>query len=115
GDDLPRINRLVDLYNAISIRYALPVGGEDLDRLAGRATLRYAQAGEPFDGDDADPVAAGEVVWADDAGITCRRWNWRQGTRTRLRDDSRHAYFLLERLEPLPEETLRRAADALAS
>jgi DNA/RNA-binding domain of Phe-tRNA-synthetase-like protein len=46
-----------------------------------------ATGAEPFDttkdGQPAnDPPLAGEVVWADDLGVTCRRWNWRQCTRT---------------------------------
>lgn len=45
---------------------------------------------------------AGEVVWSDDAGVTCRRWNWRQGPRTRLTEASVSAIFLLESLAPMP-------------
>ena len=32
---LPRINALVDLYNAVSILHRVPIGGEDLDRYDG--------------------------------------------------------------------------------
>jgi DNA/RNA-binding domain of Phe-tRNA-synthetase-like protein len=39
-------------------------------------------------------------VWCDEAGVTCRRWNWRQGTRTRLTEDSVSALFLLEGMAP---------------
>ena len=38
GDELPAINRLVDLYNAISVAYALPLGGEDADEVGGDAS-----------------------------------------------------------------------------
>src|SRR6185312_11697260 len=31
GGELPRVNALVDTYNAISLRHVIPVGGEDLD------------------------------------------------------------------------------------
>src|SRR6187402_1648333 len=80
---LPRINALVDVYNAISILHRVPIGGEDLDRYDGPARLILAAGDEPFhtttDGaavvDHADP---GERVWIEGAGITCRRWNWRQ-------------------------------------
>jgi DNA/RNA-binding domain of Phe-tRNA-synthetase-like protein len=53
------------------------------------------------------------VVWADDAGVTCRRWNWRQGRRTRLTEHSTEVLFLLERLEPLPLSVLDEAAAQL--
>lgn len=62
-----------------------------------------------------DPPAPGEVVWADDLGVTCRRWNWRQGTRTRLTEQSTGGLFLLERLEPMSLDALPAAADALVA
>jgi DNA/RNA-binding domain of Phe-tRNA-synthetase-like protein len=45
----------------------------------------------------------GEVVWCDDAGVTCRRWNWRQGQRTQLTADTTDALFILDTLDPLGE------------
>ena len=84
GGSLPRINALVDTYNAISVRRVIPVGGEDLDRLQGDLRLIRARGDEAFDASDGavDPPRPGEVVWRDDVGVTCRRWNWRQGRRT---------------------------------
>ena len=110
-DDFPRINRLVDLYNAVSVRWAVPVGGEDLDGVVGPVRLVFASGGEPFDG--GDPPRAGEVVWADEAGVTCRRWNWRQGVRTRLTVDTRRAYFLFDALPELDDASLAAAMDDL--
>jgi len=119
GEGLPAINRLVDLYNAVSVEFALPVGGEDLTRTAGASRLTVATGAEPFDTfRSGAPVvenpSAGEVVWVDDAGVTCRRWNWRQCARTRLTEGSTDAYFVLERLEPLPLPRLAQAAETLA-
>ena len=120
SEGLPAINRLVDLYNAVSVEFALPVGGEDLGRTAGASRLTIAAGDEPFDtfrsGEAVvDHPDAGEVVWVDDEGVTCRRWNWRQCARTRLTGGSTDAWFVLERLEPLPLTALAGAADALAS
>ena len=53
---LPRINALVDLYNAISILHRVPIGGEDLDRYVGPARLTLATGTEPFN-TTADGVA----------------------------------------------------------
>ena len=120
GPGLPRVNWLVDLYNAVSVTHGLPVGGEDLAAFVGPIRLMRATGGEAFDTvKDGlpvnDPPAPGEVVWADDLGVTCRRWNWRQGTRTRLTEQSTSGLFLLERLEPMPLEALDAAADALVA
>ncbi len=45
----------------------------------------------------------GEVIWCDDAGVTCRRWNWRQGKRTQLTQDSTSALFILDALDPITD------------
>lgn len=116
---LPRINRLVDAYNAISVAHLIPVGGEDTDRIAGGMRLIRATGQEPFEttaagGTLTEHPEPGEVVWCDGVAVTCRRWNWRQGVRTRLTESSTAALFLLERLDPLPLERLRAAADELA-
>ncbi|MBW5424803.1 cytoplasmic protein [Streptomyces sp. BG9H] len=102
---LPRINTLVDLYNAISVAHLIPVGGEDLDLIKGGMRLVRATGTEEFVTAAAgEPVVehpeAGEVVWCDDEGVTCRRWNWRQGPRTRLTEESVNAIFLLEGMGP---------------
>ena len=86
GGALPRINALVDTYNAVSLRHAIPVGGEDLDQLQG--DLRLVRAED------------GEVVWRDNAGVTCRRWNWRQEPRTQLTEKTTRAFFVFDRLPP---------------
>ena len=111
GDELPAINRLVDLYNAISVAYALPLGGEDADQVRGEVVLMPATGGEEFDG--GEPPAPGEIVWRDDIGVTCRAWNWRQGTRTRITEASTHVYFLLEAIEDEGVRALGPAADEL--
>ncbi|MFI0258350.1 B3/4 domain-containing protein [Streptomyces sp. NPDC017056] len=116
---LPRINRLVDLYNAISVAHLIPVGGEDLDHIRGGMRLVRATGAEPFataaGGEQVvEHPEPGEVVWCDDEGVTCRRWNWRQGVRTRLTDSSVNALFLLERMAPMSVAELTAAAAELA-
>ncbi|WP_375432072.1 B3/4 domain-containing protein [uncultured Friedmanniella sp.] len=115
---LPRVNRLTDLYNAVSVLHQVPLGGEDLDRYAGSPRLVRAAGQEPFDTTaGGEPVLerpdAGEVVWCDDAGVTCRRWNWRQAARTQLTDGTTAALFILDGLGPLTDGALTAAADDL--
>jgi len=115
---LPPVNAVVDLYNAISLRYALPIGGEDADAYAGTPRLVVTRGGEAFDtAQNGEPkietIDPGEVIWRDDRGATCRRWNWRQGVRTRITDDSTAMWFILERLAPMPISALMQAGDEL--
>ncbi|MFI6007709.1 B3/4 domain-containing protein [Streptomyces sp. NPDC051243] len=116
---LPRINLLVDLYNAISVAHLIPVGGEDIDRIRGRMVLVRATGDEEFvtasGGEEVvEHPDAGEVVWRDDQGVTCRRWNWRQGPRTRLTEETVSGIFLLESLAPMPVAEVEAAGAELA-
>ena len=118
--ELPRVDRLTDAYNAVSIRYGVPAGGEDLDAYEGPMRLVRAAGDEPFattaGGEPAmETPEPGEVVWRDDAGVTCRRWNWRQTTRTRLTTGTTRAVFVLDALGALPDDRLAAAGDALAT
>jgi DNA/RNA-binding domain of Phe-tRNA-synthetase-like protein len=117
---LPRVNRLTDVYNAISVLHQVPVGGEDLARYVGPPRLIRAIGDEVFatvaDGQDAvEHPAPGEVVWCDDDGVTCRRWNWRQGSRTQLTEGTTSALFILDALDPMPDDALRTATDDLVA
>ncbi|GAA2215914.1 B3/4 domain-containing protein [Nonomuraea monospora] len=109
---LPEINQVVDAYNSISVKHALPIGGEDLDRYDGPARLVRA-TGEEVSEEALGQPEPGEVIWRDDIGVTCRRWNWRQVVRTRLTEETTNAIFLLERLEPMSLEELKQAGEEL--
>ena len=115
---LPRVNRLTDIYNAVSVLHQLPVGGEDLDKYQGSPHLIRARGDEPFDTSAGGELVVeypdpGEVVWCDDKGVTCRCWNWRQGRRTQLTDETTSALFILDALDPMTDEQLQAAADDL--
>ena len=118
GSGLPRVNRLTDIYNAVSVLHQVPIGGEDLTRYSSSPRLLRAAGTEPFDtvvdGETAiehpDP---GEVVWCDDAGVTCRRWNWRQGRRTQLTPHTTTALFIIDALAPMTDDALTAAGDEL--
>lgn len=117
---LPRVNRLTDIYNAVSVLHRIPLGGEDLDRYSGAPVLIRATGAEPFDTvAGGEPTVEhpepGEVVWCDDAGVTCRRWNWRQARRTQLRDETTSALFILDALHPVTATGLCSAADELSA
>lgn len=115
---LPRVNRLTDIYNAISVIHQIPLGGEDLDYYDGPPRLVRAAGDEPFDTvADGAPVVEhpepGEVVWRDDAGVTCRCWNWRQARRIQLGEGTTTALFIFDALDPRSDDALHAAADDL--
>lgn len=117
---LPRVNRFTDIYNAISIKHQIPLGGEDLDKYQGAPFLIRAKGDEKFVTNSGGEVltenpSPGEVVWCDDAGVTCRRWNWRQCSRTALSDGTTSVLFILDALEPVDDKALNAAADELST
>ncbi len=116
---LPSLGLVVDLYNGLSLKYAAPFGGEDADAYAGTPRLIRAQGDEVFD-TMKDGMAAteapesGEVVWRDDLGVTCRRWNWRQGVRTRLGPGAKRMWFIIEALGPMQPAAVTAAGEELS-
>src|SRR5580704_8014661 len=96
GEALPRVNALVDLYNMVSLDEGLCLGCDDLDRVTGDLAFRYARESDTFldmgaaQGEDPnDPPKSGEVVYADEAHVLCRRWNWRQDERSAVMPQTR--------------------------
>jgi DNA/RNA-binding domain of Phe-tRNA-synthetase-like protein len=117
GDALPSINPLVDLYNAVSLQYVIPVGGDDLAKVEGNIALTYAAGNEryvPLHSSAPEPPRPGEVVYADERDILCRRWNWREGDKTKLTEETQEAVLFLEGLSPVTREEIAAAARELA-
>jgi len=115
---LPRIDMLTDLYNAISVLFKVPIGGEDLDRYDGFARLVVARGDEKFeiysDGELVNQSPdEGEVVWRDGVGVTCRRWNWRQCDRTHLGIETKRAFFIIDALGVGGQDRAKLAANEL--
>jgi DNA/RNA-binding domain of Phe-tRNA-synthetase-like protein len=121
GHRVGHINRLVDLYNAVSLRHLLPVGGEDLDAVDGDVELRFAEEGEPAvrllgePPESSRPPKAGEVIYADGTGALCRRWNWKEADRTKLTEATTRGFLVVEALPPIGRSMLEKAlADLVA-
>jgi len=118
GDQLRHINKLVDLYNYISLKYVLPVGGEDIDKIAGDLFLGFANGDERFirlGGVENEPPQKCEVVYKDNEGVACRRWNWREADRTKLTEQTENAIVVVEALSPAIKSEVEAATQELAS
>ncbi len=117
GSGLPRVNSLVDAYNAVSAVHRMPIGADDFDRIAPPLAFRFARPGDTFValGDPAatlDPPKPGEVVYADAEKCLCRRWNWYQDARSAVDLQTRRAVLTVQTLTA-DESQLREAAAAL--
>jgi len=103
GQPLPAINALVDLYNMVSLETGLCLGCDDLDKTFGDLVFRFSRLGDSFldmgaeAGDDPnDPPKEGEVVYADGRHVLCRRWNWRQDSRSAANSETRRAVLTVQ-------------------
>lgn len=99
GNHIGTINPLVDIYNSISLSYALPCGGEDMDKFAGDIRLTKAVGNEefiPLGTDENAPPYEGEIVYKDDIGAICRCLNWREAVRTMLTESTNNALLCIE-------------------
>ena len=117
GNPVGSITPSVDIYNAISLKYALPVGGEDIDTFVGDLRLGVTAGGDvftPLGEEEDDPTLPGELSYHDDAGAVCRCWNWRDGQRTALTDDSQNAFLIIECVDPERKEDLQAAISEFA-
>jgi DNA/RNA-binding domain of Phe-tRNA-synthetase-like protein len=99
GSHIGTINPLVDIYNSISLRYALPCGGEDIDKFVGDIRLTKAIGDEefiPLGTDENAPPYEGEIVYKDNNGAICRCWNWREAVRTMLTENTNNTFLCIE-------------------
>jgi DNA/RNA-binding domain of Phe-tRNA-synthetase-like protein len=112
GNHLGTINPLVDIYNCISLRYAMPCGGEDIDTFASDIRLTKAVGDENFitlGTDKSEPPYEGEVVYKDNEGAICRCWNWRESVRTMLTENTKNAFLCIELVDEKRVEEFENA------
>lgn len=117
GNPVGCINPLVDIYNSISLKYAMPCGGEDIDTFMGDVRLTKAVGDEHFitlgSNEDAPPYE-GEIIYKDDGGAICRCWNWRESVRTMLTEDTTNAFLCIELVDESRVAEFKEALDELA-
>lgn len=118
GNHIGNINPLVDIYNSISLKYALPCGGEDIDKFVSDLHLTKALGNEDFityGTDLSEPPYEGEIVYKDDAGAVCRCWNWREAVRTCLDENTKNAFMIIESVDTKRDSDLIAAINELSS
>ena len=113
---LPAIHPLVDLCNAISLAFAIPVAAIDTAKMAGQLEVRRAtgtETYEAFSGEIEHPDP-GEIIYADDGGNAhARRWTNRQSGRSAIRRETASALIVAEAMHSGGREDVGRLIDAL--
>ena len=117
GNPVGSIVPSVDLTNAVSLKYAFPIGVENMDAFAGDLHLGVMDGTEdflPIGEAVPEPPLKGEIAYRDDAGVVCRCWNWRDGQRTQVNDDTTNEFVAMECVEEDRLEDLQKALNELA-
>ena len=116
GHEFRPINPLVDLYNSISLSYALPCGGEDVKCIQGDLHLGKAKGGEiffPLGAEEDAPALPEEIIYYDEVGAVCRNLNWREAQRTMLTEETTEAVLVIEAIQPNQKERALEAIEDL--
>ncbi len=114
----PSINAAVDLGNAISIKYHLPIGAHDLDTMDGGLDVRLAQPGDTFvafgatEEEIPDP---GEAIYVSGHQVRTRRWTWRQSEVGKITEETRSILFPIDGFSDVNEPEVRKATEEFAA
>lgn len=100
GNDIPKINSIVDLGNALSLKYELPLGVHDIDKFKNNEIeIREANESDifiPFGSDTVEHPENGEIVYASKDEIKTRRWTWRQGENSKVTEESTNLFIPID-------------------
>lgn len=105
--ELRHINKIVDIYNYISIKHMVPVGGDDIDKIDGDIELKFAQGDESFvelNSEETKNPKEGEVIYVDDKEVLCRRWNWRECDKSKMTEEIKNVALVVEGLSMTKDE-----------
>ncbi len=119
GDQIPFINSVVALFNFISLKYLIPCGGDDIEKVEGNLKLGFATGNEffvPLGGTEQENPFPGEVIYYDDLSkkIMCRRWNWRNGDFSKIEEESKRIVINVDGAGIVPESIVIQARDEMA-
>ena len=115
----PSINPAVDLGNAVSLKYKVPLGAHDIDSGRGDFAVRPASEGDIFrpfgatEGDFENPDI-GEIVYASGNSVRTRRWTWRQAEDGKITENVKNLFFPIDGFEDVNRERIIAARDELA-
>ncbi len=116
GKEMPHINPAVDLGNAVSLKYTLPMGAHDLGGGSEDICIRLARPGDsflPFGGDTEEAPDSGEVVYAVGDQVRTRRWTWRQSEHGKITAASSDIFVPIDGFTDFNRERVIAARDEL--
>ncbi len=114
---LPHINSVVDLGNAFSLRYQLPMGAHDIDKAEGDIEIRFSTPEDhflPMGETELEIMPDGELVYVSGHTVKTRRWIWRQSDDGKITEETSHVFFPIDGFAGVDREDVLKARDELA-
>lgn len=118
GKGLPNISPIVDLGNAVSLKYMVPLGAHDIDTLDGDIEVRFSKNGDsfiPLGTEETEILEDGELIYSGGDNVRTRRWIWRQSEQGKITNESKNIFFPIDGFEDKNYDSVMSARDELAS
>ena len=119
GAALPHINPVVDLGNAFSVRYLLPMGAHDIVKMEPEGlAVRFSTEEDhflPMGESEVEAMPAGELVYASGHTVKTRRWIWRQSDDGKIGEETCDVFFPLDGFAGVNGADVLQARDELAA
>lgn len=116
GKQLPSINPLVNLNNAISLKYTLPMGTHDLSKSAENIEMRISASGDyfkPMGSEEIEVPDKDEIVYAVGNQVRTRRWTWRQSEEGKIDSTTNYVFFPIDGFKGFNDEKVKEAQEEL--
>ncbi len=114
--DLPSVNKIVDIYNILSVKTKLSLGAHDIDHVTGNIHLRFTHGDEtfvPLGQSEPIPVQANEYSYIDDDNEVICRLEIRQVNKTKVTEDTKNIFFIVQGNEKTSNEYVLEVAEEL--
>jgi DNA/RNA-binding domain of Phe-tRNA-synthetase-like protein len=114
---IPSINTVVDMGNAVSLKYMLPIGAHDLGQVSDEIEVRFSRDDDifiPFGSSEGEPLDKNEVVYASKNNVRTRRWMWRQSEIGKITEKSAYVFFPIDGFVGINEKEVIEARDEIA-
>lgn len=118
GKGIPNINTAVDLGNAVSLKYKIPIGAHDIDAMNGEMTLRFSKEQDyfiPFGSTEIESVDKNEIVYAAGNSVRTRRWTWRQSEEGKISIQSKNIFFPIDGFSDINKDNMLSAQKELGN
>lgn len=115
--ELPKINSIVDIINAFSLKYHLSMGAHDIDKMEKDIEIRFSSSQDYFlemGENQAQSMPEGELVYVSGHTVKTRRWIWRQSDDGKITEQTKYVFFPIDGFESLNYEQVINAREELA-